>query len=68
MSKSLVPRTDAGSTFIREVKHDGMTVAVTIGTVVAYSVLPIFAWVAPVVGGGYLLIRALKRSIGKSKR
>jgi len=67
MSKSLVPKKDAGSGVVDEAVNTGVVAGVTIATVVAYSVIPVVGWVAPIVGGGYLLIRAFKRGVSRSK-
>ena len=63
MSKSLVPRKDAGSGVVDSVVSDGATVAITAGTIIAYAALPVFGWVALLAGGGWLTIRAVKKGL-----
>ena len=63
MSKSLVPKKDAGSGVVDSVMHDGVTTAIAAGTIIAYMALHVFGWVALVAGGGYLGYRAIKKGL-----
>lgn len=68
MSKSLVPKTDAGSGVMSEVGNTAVNVGVTVASLAAFTMLPIGGTVALIAGLGYLGVRAVKRGLGKSKR
>lgn len=63
MSKSLVTKKDAGSGVVESVVHDGVTVGVTVATVIVYSMIPVFGWAVLLAGGGYVGYRAVKKGL-----
>ena len=65
MSNSLVPKKDAGSNVVNAVVHDGVTVGVTVATIVVYSMVPVFGWAVLLAGGGYVGYRAIKNGLKK---
>lgn len=63
MSNQLVPRKDPGSRVVNALKTDGVTAGVTALTVIGATVVPVFGWAVGLAGGGFLLVRAVRRGL-----
>lgn len=67
MSNKLVKRKDPGTRVVDAVVTDGVTAAVTVGTVLAVYAIPVFGWLAGVAGVGYLGYRAVRRGLNEGE-
>jgi len=65
MSKSLVPKKDAGSNVVSAVGNDLVAAGIGGAAVAATLLIPGVGWMLALAGGGYLVYRGAKRGLKK---
>ena len=59
---------DPGSSVVNEIGNTAVTSGVAVGSVIAFTAVPVVGPFIALAGGGYLLYRAVKRGMKKTKR